>query len=117
MRTLCRSLPPRAAVIAVKSPNVIQLVQPVHAFCGVPVGQASPFVPPRSFVRWAPLLRRSGHSLALIATDGGSLRTLLGRRAPRRPLVTLRYRLLEQRLARRPKRQLPESVQIWLARG
>ena len=36
MDRICRSLPPRAVVMVVKSPNYNDLVQPVHAFCGVP---------------------------------------------------------------------------------
>jgi hypothetical protein len=112
---VCRSLPPHAAVIVVKSPNYNDLVQPLHSFCGVPVAQLYRGVPHSRFVTWAPRLRRRGYRLVLLSTNRGAMQVLLGSRAPRRPFARIDYRTLEQRLAARPRRQIAASFRVYRA--
>ena len=117
MRRVCDSLPPHAAVLVVKSPNYNDVVQPVHAFCRVPVATIYRPIPRRRFEAIAPGLRRSGHELVLLATTRGALKDLVGPRAPRRPLARIDYRVLEQRLTSRPRRQVREEYRVYMARG
>ena len=100
-------------MIAVKSPDYNDLVQPVHAFCKVPVAQLYHGVPHEKFATFAPTLRRSGHRLVLLSTNRGAMQVLFGDRAPRRPFAAIQYRTLEQLLAARPRKQLPDAFRVY----
>jgi len=110
---VCRALPPRAAVIVVKSPDYNDIAQPVHSFCQVPVAELNHRVPLPQLASFAPRLRRTGHNLVLLSTNHGAMQWMLGSRAPSRPLVKLDYEALEQRLATRPRKQREEEYRVY----
>lgn len=117
VQRICRSLPPHAAVIVVKSPDYNDVVQPLHAFCGVPVAQLYHRLPHSQFASFAPRLRRAGYRLVLLSTNRGAMQVLFGRQAPRRPFARIDYRVLEQRLTGRPRRQVEAEYRVYMVRG
>jgi len=112
---VCKALPPHAVVYTIASPAATQLLEPIHAFCNVPVAQAPPLVS-RGVVRQASLLARAhGERLALVATGRDSLVRLFGQRgAPRQPAVVYRYSGLAQTLTRRPDLYLHRVLHLYV---
>jgi plasmid stabilization system protein ParE len=114
MSRLCASLPARAVVWTIPGPDETRLLQPVHAFCRVPVAQSPPQVSRRLVESWAASVKRLGHNPAMLSTRRGPLVRLLDERAPDRPEVVFRYHHLEETITHRPTVQERERLPLWV---
>jgi hypothetical protein len=114
---VCASLPSHAVVWTIAGLVETGMVEPVHAFCGVPVGQAPRHLDRGVLDAFAVRLAAQGRSLVLLSSSRLALRAVLGARAPSRPVAVLSYRHLEQTLTRRPSAEVRARVAFWLARA
>jgi hypothetical protein len=111
---VCDSLPPHAAVWTIPGPVETRLIQPVHAFCGVPVGQSPPHARGDVMVQAKRTAAAHGRTLVLISTRPGPLQRAVAGDPPR-PVTTYRFERLEQTLTRRPVHRRPQSVGFYVA--
>ena len=112
---LCDSLPPNAAVWTVPGPEETRLIQPVHAFCGVPVGQSPPHARREVMEQAKRTAAVQGRTLVLVSTRPGPLQRAAGLDPPPRPVTVYSYERLEQTLTRRPVHRRPNSVSFYVA--
>jgi hypothetical protein len=112
---VCDSLPPNAAVWTIPGPEETRLIQPVHAFCGVPVGQSPPHARREVMQQAKRTAAAQGRTLVLISTRPGPLQRAASPDPPLRPVATYSYERLEQTLTRRPVHRRPQSVAFYVA--
>jgi hypothetical protein len=116
LSTLCDRLPARAVVWTIVGSKESRLLQPVHAFCGVPVAQA-PYRPPRRLVRgFARRLAREGRPLYLLAARRPPIARIVRPPALIEAPVVLKYLKLEESVARRPSHRVKRRLVLYLAR-
>jgi hypothetical protein len=115
MNRICDALPDRAAVWTIPGPEETRLIQPVHAFCGVPVGQSPPHARRDVMQKAKRVAAGQGRRLVLISTRPRPLARAAGLDAPPPPVTVYRYDRLEQTLTRRPVHRLPQQVAFYLA--
>ena len=111
---ICDSLPSHAAVWTIPGPVETRLIQPVHAFCGVPAGQSPPHVRGDVMAQAKRTAAAHGRTLVLISTRPGPLQRAVAGAAPR-PVTTYGFERLEQTLTRRPVHRRPNSVSFYVA--
>jgi hypothetical protein len=115
MNRICDALPADAAVWTIPGPDETRLIQPVHAFCRVPVGQSPPHARADVMAQAKRTAAAHGRRLVLISTRPGPLARAAGLDAPPRAVATYRYDRLEQTLVRRPVHRLPQRVDYYVA--
>jgi hypothetical protein len=116
MDRLCDRLPEHAVVWTIAGPDETRLLQPVHAFCRVPVAQSPPKVRRRLVRRLSRRLAREGRPLYLLSAQAPPPARLLRPGTPAHPPVVLRYEKLEESLTHRPRDEVPERLALYLAR-
>lgn len=115
MATVCASLPPHAVVWTIAGVVESGLIEPLHAFCKVPVAQAPGHLRRAKIDAFAADLAAHGRRLVLVSNSRLALRALLGAAAPPAPVAVLSYKHLEQTLTRRPSAQRPAHIAFWVA--
>jgi hypothetical protein len=115
INVICDALPDDAAVWTVPGPEETRLIQPLHAFCGVPVGQSPPDASADVMKKAKRTAAAHGRRLFLISTRARPLAREAALDAPPAPVTTYRYERLEQTLARRPVHRLPQQVAFYIA--
>jgi hypothetical protein len=115
VRTLCRALGPRDAVLAVDSRAINEWPQVVRGVCDRPAGVIRPGAEPMSTVvsRVAGRVVAAGYRPVLLAADDDALLTALGL-APER-VVSLVSVEDQRLLVRRPAGDARLTVDVWLA--
>jgi hypothetical protein len=109
---VCDRLPRRAVVWATAGSGDARLLQPIHAFCDVPVAQSLPDVPRRTVEQLAQRLARKQRPLYVMSTRRARLRGFTPTAAP----VVFRPRKLEESVSHRPRHRYRVRIAFYFAR-
>lgn len=113
---VCKRLPANAVVWTTSGRGDARLIQPIHAFCHVPVAQSLPNIPASNVRRLAERLERRGRQLYLMSTHRDQLQAVLpGPERDERPIVFHPHKL-EESVTHRPRHDYRVRLAYYIAR-